>query len=67
MLMGRQPQAHLDQLIPNPHAQVQQKQQMQKDSHDQTSRLRTFEIDDPVFICNFTSSPTWLPGTVLQT
>ena len=66
LLMGRQLRAHLDQLTPNLQAQVQQKQQKQKDYHDQTSRSRTFDIGDSVFIRNFTKGPTWLPGTVLQ-
>lgn len=66
LLMGRQPRTHLDQLTPNLQAQVQQKQQRQKDCHDQTSRLRTFKIGDPVFIRNHTRGPKWLPGTVLQ-
>ena len=66
LLMGRQLRTHLDQLIPNLQAQVQQKQERQKACHDQNSKLRKFEIGDPVFVRNFTRCPTWLPGTVLQ-
>ena len=66
LLMGRQLRAHLDQLIPNLQAQIQQKQERQKDCHDQNSKIQKFEIGDPVFIRNFTRGPTWLPGTVLQ-
>ena len=67
LLLGRQPCAHLDQLAPNLHAQVQHKQLKQKICHDQNSRPQTFEIGDPVFIRNFTRGPPWLPGTVLKT
>ena len=67
LLLGRQPCAHLDQLAPNLHAQVQHKQLKQKVCHDQNSRPQTFEIGDLVFIRNFTRGPPWLPGTVLKT
>ena len=46
LLLGRQPCAHLDQLAPNLHAQVQHKQLKQKVCHDQNSRPQTFEIGD---------------------
>ena len=39
LLMGRQLRAHLDKLIPNLQAQVQQKQERQKACHDQNSKL----------------------------
>ena len=66
LLMGRQPRAHLDQLIPNLQAQVQQKQLKQKARHDRTTRPKTFQIGEPVFIRNFSRGPTWLPGTIVR-
>ena len=59
LLLGRQPHAHLDQLAPNLHAQVQQKQLKQKACHDHNSRPKTFEIEDLVYIRKRSSLVTW--------
>ena len=63
-LMGRQPQSHLDLMLPHVGSRVYADQFRQKMAHDQRARNRSFELGDTVFIKNFADGPTWLPGVV---
>ena len=62
--MGRQPQSHLDLMLPHVGSRVYADQFRQKMAHDQRARNRSFELGDTVFIKNFADGPTWLPGVV---
>ena len=67
LLLRRRPRSHLNIIQPNTSAHVRMKQLQQKSAHDLHSKDRQFQVDDPVFVRNFTSTgPTWLPGTITE-
>ena len=53
LLMGQQPQSHLDLMRPQVSSRVHANQFRQKMAHDQRTRNRSFELGDTVFIKNF--------------
>ena len=67
LLMGRKPCSTLDLIKPNIADRVRRNQQKQKAEHDRGTVHRSFKIGTPVFVKNFTSGPTWLPGMVIKT
>ena len=67
LLMGRRPQARLDNLHPDLAEHVEHRQAKQKQSHDCSKPLRNFGIGDSVFAQNFTSNlPRWLAGVITE-
>ncbi len=68
LLMGRRPKSRLDLLRPDMKAKVVEKQEKQKQRHDQHSRERQLKPDDCVYARNFSSSNNqmWLPGVILR-
>ncbi len=67
LLMGRQLRTRLDRLFPDLSQHVQ-KHQAKQSQHDTAKPLRSFMIDDSVYVNDF-SSPTllsWIPGKVVK-
>ena len=64
MLLGRRPQSHLDLLHPDISPKVTQRQELQKEAHDQHAKYRKFQNGDLVYARNIHGSPTWVPGVV---
>ena len=64
MLFGRRPRSHLDLLHPDISSKVTQRQELQKEAHDQHAKYRKFQNGDLVYARNFHGSPTWVPGVV---
>ena len=67
LLMGRKSRSTLDLIKPNIADRVHCNQQKQKAEHDRGTVHRSFEIGTSVFVKNFASGPTWLPGMVIKT
>ncbi len=67
LLMGRQLRTRLDRLFPDLSQRVQKHQAKQSQQHDTAKPLRSFMIDDSVYVKDF-SSPTlsWIPGKVVK-
>ena len=66
LLYGQRIRSHLDFLQPDLASHVKAKQMAQKKYHDCHSRDRTFEVGDTVFVKNFGSGQTWLPGQIQE-
>ena len=66
MLMKRRLRTKLDFLYPDVNKRVVQQQEKQKETHDNSFPIRTFKAGDLVYAENFTSSPRWIPATVLH-
>jgi transposase InsO family protein len=64
MLMGRQPRSHLDILHPDVGRKVATSQARQEYHHNRTARDCTLEVGSPVYVKNFGSGPSWLPGQI---
>ena len=56
----------LDFLYPDVNKRVVQQQEKQKETHDNSFPIRAFKAGDLVYAENFTSSPRWIPATVLH-
>ena len=63
--MGRRLRTHLDLLPPDVATKVRNCQLRQKIGHDRHVKGRSFANYDKVFIRNFGSGPTWLPGKIV--
>ena len=66
LLMGRRPRSTLDLMQPDVATRVQTNQERQKSGHDSHTKARTFAPGDKVFVHNFASGPTWIPGTIAE-
>ena len=66
LLFGRRIRSHLDLMQPDLASHVEAKQRAQKKYHDAHSRDCTFEVGDAVFVKNFGSGQTWLPGQIQE-
>ena len=68
LLMGRQLRSHLSFLHPDTAIQtrVSQKQHSQEKHHDLRTKLRCFNIGDTVYVRDFPSGKSWLPGTMTK-
>ena len=64
LLLNRRPRTRLDLLKPHIADRVEQNQMKQKVYHDNTSRARTFDIGDAVYVRNYSTGPKWLSGRV---
>ena len=70
LLMNRKLKTRLD--LENPLSQnttrtrVEDKQIAQKKQHDSQAPLREFQVNDPVFVKNFSYGPKWLCGNIIQ-
>ena len=67
LLMRRRLRTHLDLLRPSLDARVCSSQTRQKVDHDQSSRERHFNIVDPAFVRDFSSSSRWTSGVIATT
>ena len=68
-LMGWRLRLLLDAAIPRARGQVCQSQQRQKLHHDLQSKLRQFDVEDSVFVKNFSPThphPAWLPSCIMS-
>ena len=64
-LLGRILQSQFDLIKPDLADKVCQKQEKQKLYHDSHAKRRKFQVSDAVFVRDFPSGKTWLPGTVI--
>ena len=65
LLQHRRLRSRLDLIKPDLQVWIQRKQWAQQ-SHN-NPRLRTFEVDEPVYIRNFVGAPRWFPGKIRDT
>ena len=66
LLMGHQLRSRLDLLRPNLGNRVQQQQEQQKLHSDKKFPLRSFSVNDPVYVSDLPSQDTWLPGVITK-
>ena len=67
LLMGRRPRSRLDRLFPDLSQRVEKHQSRQAEQHDNAKPLRSFKVDDPVYVKDFsTPNNTWIPGKVVK-
>ena len=66
LLLNRKPKSHLDLLYPNLNTRVNQKQAVQKSHHDVHSKNRVFQVDDQVYVRNYSSGQPWIPGVIRE-
>ena len=66
LLLGRQLRSHLDQLHSDLASRVEHKQELQKQSHDQQTKMHQFVPDEGVFVRNFAQGDPWLAGTIVN-
>ena len=66
LLLGRIPRSQLDLLKPELATKVQGKQEAQKKNHNIHAKPREFHVGDLVFVKDFPSGKTWLPGSVSE-
>ena len=65
LLMGRRPRSCLDRLFPS--QRVEKHQSRQAEQHDNAKPLRSFKVDDPVYVKDFsTPNNAWIPGKVVK-
>jgi hypothetical protein len=65
LLLGRIPRSQFNLIKPNMTDKVHQKQEKQKQYHDSHAKGRKFNVGDAVFVKDFPSGKTWIPGTVI--
>ena len=67
LLMGRRPRSRLDRLFPDLSQRVEKHQSRQAEQHDNAKPLRSFKVDDPVYVKDFsTPNNAWIPGKVVK-
>ena len=66
LLLKRQLRTCLDLLWPIVQAIVENKQAQQKQNHDVHTKQRDLSVGTPIMAKNFTSTPQWLPGVVIE-
>ncbi len=66
LLLGRRPRSKLDLLKPNLTEKVQSKIEVQKRNHDSKTKLRSFKIDEKVYVKDFPNAKKWLPGKIVD-
>ena len=66
LLFNRRPRTKLDLLRPSVEARVEKKQQDQKRAHDKSAKPRSFNLEDNVYVRNFTNGDSWTPGTIIK-
>ena len=66
LLLGRRLRTRLDLMIPNTAGYVEKKQLQQKQTHDATAKPRSFAVGAKVYVKNYGSGQSWLPGHVVQ-
>lgn len=67
LLMGWTPRTHLSLIYPNLASKVQRQQEKHKAEHDKHAKEREINIEDPVFVRDFTAQTLkWIPGVVLE-
>jgi len=65
--MGRRLRSHLDRQFPELSQRVEKQQVNQARQHDNAKRLRSFQVDDPVYVKDFsTPHDSWIPGKVTK-
>ena len=66
LLLKRQPRSHLNIMRPSISLHVQSKQLQQKITNDRHVKNKKLAVDDSVFVCNYATGPTWLPGIIVE-
>ena len=64
LLLGRRPRSLLDLAISSVSSRVTANQEKQKQFHDKSSKGRSFKVGDLVYIRDFPSGKSWLPGVI---
>ena len=63
--MGRRIRTHLDKIFPDGTEYAESKQRQQVAAHDANVRERSFRLDQPIFVRDYSQrQPTWIPGFV---
>ena len=65
-MLGRRPRSHLDLMKPNTADRVERQQAKQVQRHNAHARERNFEPGDRVYVRNYQSGRSWLPGEVQE-
>ena len=69
LLMGRQPRTLLDMICPSIASNIRCKQESLKIQHDAHAHQCYFQVGDPVYVRDFSSShstPAWIKGEVME-
>ena len=66
LLFGRKVRTHLGHLHPDEAKAVEEQQLKQKVYHDGHAKDSQVNVGDPVYVTNFSSGPSWLPGVVVN-
>ena len=67
LMLNRRPRCRLDLVKPNMLKRVESKQLSQKINHDTTANVRSFCINDPVIVKNFSNTgKKWLQGHIIK-
>ena len=66
LLLGRRPRSKLDFLKPTLSERVQFKMDMQKKHHDTGAKLRTFKLNNGVYVKDFPHPKKWAPGKIVE-
>ena len=64
LLMGRKPLSRLDLLNPDLRTRVENKQQDQKERHDNLAKRRSLKPGDLVYARNYAQGEKWIPGKI---
>ncbi|CAC5381351.1 unnamed protein product [Mytilus coruscus] len=66
MLMGRRPRSLLDLTYPDLQQRVRQKQLVQKQCYNKSTKKREFDIGDKVYILSLNREAKWVTGTIIK-
>ena len=66
LMFGRKLHCQLDLLKPSRRRKARQAQDQQRKTHDKRSKLRSFKLNEQVYVRNYGPGPRWLPGVVVK-
>ena len=67
LLMGRRLRTRLDQLFPDLSKRIEDRQHKQAQQRNSSHSLRTFSINERVYVKDFSTTPVaWLPGKIVK-
>ena len=66
LMFGRKLHCQLDLLKPSRGRKARQAQDQQRKTRDKRSKLRSFKLNEQVYVRNYGPGPRWLPGVVVK-
>ena len=66
LMLGRRPRSHLDLMKPHTAERVERQQAKQMQKHNAHARERDFDLGERVYVRNYQSGKSWLPGEVQE-